>query len=308
MSIIIPTRDRCETVKELLQSLSKLRGLESIQPEILIGDNNSKDGTWELLQTEAKQFPVPFYPMKISTPGKSAVLNEAIGVARGELLAFLDDDVVVEPGWLESVQRFFLSTSYQVAQGIIRLQSPEATDSDILSLLQRYRTVTNLEYSNGAQETRSLNGANFALYRNVFDQIGRFDERLGPGVSGTSEDIELAHRIRHAGTKIGYMRESIVYHKVERARLTEAYFKLHHRRQGRSRLLFHNPSIGRILCDLIRVSVQYGFYFLKRNERKKYRSKGRIYHYLEMLSVKCQRQQRTTIQGTGFTGKNRALL
>jgi len=292
-SIIVPTRDRCQILKQLLDSLKKLRGLERIQPEVIIGDNGSKDQTWGMLQETARQFPVPFRTLKVSRPGKCAVINEGIRLAKGDILAFLDDDVVVEPGWLEALESFFRENdnNYLAGQGVIRLQSPNSQDPEILRLVERYRTIPNLEYTSEIKEVRSLNGANMAICRRVFEKAGNFDERLGPGASGTSEDVELALRILRGGMKIGYMRKAIVYHRVDRTRLTEAYFKSIHKHQGQSRAKFKGLSVGRILSDLVRVAAQFAFYSLAGTERKKYRNKGRIYHYLGMLESKFDRRR-----------------
>lgn len=286
LSIIVPTKNRCDAVKAFMESFKRLRGLERIRPEIIFGDNNSTDETGDILKARSEHFPVSLRILNVSRPGKSAVLNEAIRVARGDILAFLDDDVILEEGWLEAVEKFFVRNSHLTAQGIIRMAPPESEDPEIIELQQRYRTIPYLDFDGHVGDLHSLNGANFAVRREVFDQIGGFDERLGPGASGTSEDVELGRRMVRAGIKIGYMKEAIVYHRVHRPRLTEAYFKSVHKRQGRSRLLMSNPATSRILFDLCRVSAQYWLYSMTGKERKKYRSKGRIYHYLGMLENK----------------------
>ena len=286
-TIVIPTKDRHEAVKELLDSLKRLRGLARIRPGIMIGDNGSTDLTWEMLREESRNFPTYLEIFQVTTPGKCAVLNEAIRRAKGEVLAFLDDDVVVDESWLEELDRFFHDGNDHVAgQGVIRISALESQDPEIRELLQRYRTIPHLEFARDVGDLHSLNGANIALRREVFDRIGGFDERLGPGASGTSEDVELAQRVRGAGMKIGYMREAIVYHRIDPSRLTEGYFKAIHKRQGASRLLFKQQSSGQILFDLCRVSAQYSFYSIIGNVRDRYRNKGRIYHYLGMLESK----------------------
>ena len=125
-----------------------------------------------------------------------------------------------------------------------------------------------------------------AIRREVFAQLGNFDTRLGPGASGTSEDVELAQRIFQSGKKIGYIPDAIVFHELDRMRLTEAYFKALHQRQGISRLIYKDQSTSRIIFDLCRVSAQYGFYSMFGGERNRYRSKGRLYHYRAMLQAK----------------------
>jgi GT2 family glycosyltransferase len=290
-TIIIPTKDRLDALLKLLDSLRKLRELQIIQPQIIIGDNDSSDDTWAALQRESRNFPVELRLIKVTAPGKSAVMNEAIRAARGKILAFLDDDVIVDPDWLQAIDCFLKNNACLVAQGVIRVPSSEADDPQTKRLLDRYHTISRLEYGPEKQSLSSLNGANFIIYREVLDRIGHFDERLGPGAAGTSEDVELARRIVRAGLKIGYIHDAIVYHRVDRARLTDEYFKSLHRRQGLSRFLLENRGIVRIAASLLRSCLQYCVYSLFGGERKRYRSKGRIYHYLAMLEAKAKTRQ-----------------
>jgi GT2 family glycosyltransferase len=290
-TIIVPTKNRCDALLKLLDSLKKLRHLQRIQPEIIIGDNDSSDGTWEELQRESRNFPIELRLMKVTTPGKSAVMNEAIRAARGQILAFLDDDVIVDPGWLQAIDDFLKNNPFVVAQGVIRVPSPEADDPQTKRLLDRYHTISRLEYGPEKQSLSSLNGANLVICREIFDKLGFFDERLGPGAAGTSEDVELARRIVRGGLKIGYIHDAIVYHRVDPARLTDEYFKSLHRRQGFSRFVLEKRGIVRIAASLLRSFLQYCVYSLFGGERKRYRSKGRIYHYLAMLEAKAKTRQ-----------------
>jgi GT2 family glycosyltransferase len=287
ITVVIPTRNRCEALSDLLNSVEKLNGLARIQPKIVIGDNASTDSTWKMLETQKGSFPTELMPLLVTSPGKSAVLNEAIRGSRGDVIAFLDDDVTVDGAWLEELEAFFQENpNICVAQGSIRTGLAKSPDPEIRRLLQRYRTIPQVEYSSNVGDLHSLNGANIAIRRTVFDRVGYFDERLGPGASGTSEDVELAQRILKAGIKIAYMPRAIVYHRIDRERLTEEYFKQSHRRQGASRFQMKKRSSAEIIWNLIRASGQYGYFTLLGKERDRYRSKGRIYHYLGMVDAK----------------------
>ncbi len=173
-----------------------------------------------------------------------------------------------------------------MAQGRIELQSPDADDPEVQRLIQRFRTIPKLDFDHTVQRVHSLNGANFTAMRKALDRVGLFNERLGPGASGTSEDVELAQRFARVGIGIGYMPDAIAYHCVDRARLTEEYFKSIHKKQGKSRLVIKDRSVFHILFDLCRMSLQYGIDSLVAKDRRRYRSKGRIYHYLGMLEAK----------------------
>jgi GT2 family glycosyltransferase len=291
LSIIIPTRNRARMVQTLLNSLKELVGLDKFQPQVIVGDNNSQDETWRLLQSVANSFSPPLTLLKVQNPGKSAVMNEASRAAHGDVLAFLDDDVVVQPNWLCAVQQFFQEKEYQAAQGVIRIRPPRTENLEIHTLINRYRTIPNIDFGPDIKQSHSLDGANFAVSRFALNQVGPFDERLGPGASGTSEDVDFARRLRREGFRIGYMREAVVYHSVDPIRLTEDYFRTHHKRQGHSRVIMNDKGIGRIFFDLGRATAQFAFYSLGRRERDRYRSKGRMYHYLGMLETKLKKPE-----------------
>jgi glucosyl-dolichyl phosphate glucuronosyltransferase len=288
-TVIIPTKDRAPVLSHLLDSIEQLEGLERILPEIIVADNDSHDNTYENVESMTKNFPTSIKLLKVTRPGKSAALNEALKIATGDLVAFLDDDVVVDKTWLAAVENFFRRGEYQVGQGIIRLPAPDKDDREILRLLERYRTIPKLEYKKKLERIHSLNGANFFVAREICERMGGFDERLGPGASGTSEDVEFARRLLKANIAIGYVPQAIVYHRVDRSRLTEEYFKQSHRRQGSSRFLISRRGTPAILFNLVRAAARYAYYTLIGKERDRYRCKGRIYHYLGMMEAKQNR-------------------
>ena len=299
LSIIVPTRNRAPILTELLQSIGRLQEVERIRPEVIVADNNSQDGTYDCVASMSKNFPTPLRVVKVERPGKSAAVNEAVQSATGQTLAFLDDDVVVDKTWLTAVESFFREGKYRVGQGRIGLQSPASSDPEILKLVQRYRTIPQLEYDADTESIHSLNGANFFMHREVFNQVGGLDERLGPGASGTSEDVDFARRLVRAGIAIGYAPQAVVDHRVDRERLTEAYFKEIHRRQGVSRLLLRNYSRAEILFNLSHALAKYACYAVTGQERRRYRAKGRMYHYLAMIE---QKRVKASGRGTDHAG------
>ena len=107
-------------------------------------------------------------------------------------LAFLDDDVIPDQRWLEALEAFVEADEFEVGQGRIQLEAPAGEDPEIKKLVQRFRTIPRLEFDANTTRIHSLNGANFVISRRALEQVGFFDDRLGPGASGTSEDVELA--------------------------------------------------------------------------------------------------------------------
>lgn len=293
LTIIIPTKNRVQILAQLLDSISRLDDIDKIRPEVIVADNGSDDNTFDYINSLARDFPASIKTLRALRAGKSAAINDAVKTTCRDLLAFLDDDVVVDKTWLVAVESFFRGGEYRVGQGSIRLQSPAKDDPEIVKLVHRYRTIPRLEHDLDVERLHSLNGANFFVCRDAFDRVGGFDERLGPGASGTSEDVDFARRLIHAAIDIGYAPKAVVYHRVDRSRLTDDYFKQIHWRQGKSRFLLRNRSTAAILFDLTQAFTRYAYYTLIGQERQRYRSKGRIYHYLGMLEAKridCNRR------------------
>ena len=291
-TIIIPTRDRREILSQLLDSIKQMAAINRILPEIVVAHNNSQDDTYKYLLVALRFFPTKIRILRIRRPGKSAAINEAVRISTGNVLAFRDDDVVVDRMWLTSVEEFFQTGKYHVGQGTVRLRSPAGDDPEIQRLNQQYRTIPTIDYNCRLKEVRSLNGSNFFVRRETFDRVGGFDERLGPGASGTSEDMEFASRLARCGIGIGYAPNALAYHHVDRSRLTDEYFKRSHWHQGRSRLLIRDRSDFHIGFNLVGAYARYVYYTLRGKERKRYRSKGRIYHYLGMIDAKRQNADR----------------
>ena len=286
ITIIVPTKNRAQALHKLLESISRLCEIEKLRPEVIVADNGSEDDTFRSVEAATAAFPTSLRVIRVTRPGKSAAVNQALKDATGDVVAFLDDDVAVEKNWLTAVNDFFSDGGYQVGQGIIRLAAPENDEAEIVTLIERYRTIPRLEYKRHFKTIRSLNGANFFARREVFDRVGGFDERLGPGASGTSEDVDFARRLVTANIAIGYAPQAIVYHRIDPSRLTEEYFKQSHRRQGNSRFLLRQRGTIVILLNLVLAAIRYAYYSALGNERDRYRNKGRIYHYLGMMEAK----------------------
>jgi glycosyltransferase involved in cell wall biosynthesis len=286
ITIIVPTKNRADALFKLLDSIRRLCEVDTLRPEVIVANNGSEDDTLQSVEAATPSFPTSLRVITVTRPGKSAAINEALKEASGDVMAFLDDDVTVEKSWLTAVNDFFRAGEYEVGQGIIRLPAPEKDEPEIVKLIERYRTIPRLEYKRNFKTIRSLNGANFFARREVFDRVGGFDERLGPGASGTSEDVDFARRLGKANIAIGYVPQVIVYHRIDRSRLTEEYFKQSHLRQGGSRFLIRKRARAVILLNLLRAGVRYAYHSARGNERDRYRNKGRIYHYLGMMEAK----------------------
>jgi GT2 family glycosyltransferase len=295
ISIIIATKGREESLKKLFRSLRQLEELEEIQPEIIVV-NNADEGAPEQIVLDLVAELRSGIPKVQCLRENGAVPprpkcrghNLAIQEARGSILAFIDDDVEVRSGWLKAVRDFFLRHPYDAMQGTILVPPAFENDAQFLKIWNRYRTIPYINYGSQVMEIHTLTGPNMAIKRKVFDDVGRFDERLGPGRSGMSEDVEFAQRMLSGGKRIGYEPRAAAYHEVDWSRLNDDFFRRWHEQQGLSRLIYKKSSLLSIISNFGRSVFSFGWYSVFANERKKYRALGRFYHYLAMVRVKLR--------------------
>lgn len=216
VSVVICTRDRPESLERCLRSLQTLR----TQPhEIWVVDNAPSD---DRTQTLVTQFPSVRYVSE-PRPGLSIARNTGLRQATGDLIAFTDDDVEVHPHWIDHLCLAFQDPTVMAMTGLILPAKLETEAEQIFQLGSTgfgwgYRPLTFDHHF--FEEMKPLAvpvwrigaGANMAFRRSIFAQVGEFDERLGAGASGCSEDSEFWYRILAAGWSCRYEPTAVVYH------------------------------------------------------------------------------------------------
>jgi len=158
--------------------------------------------------------------------GPSRTRNNGARAAKGDIVAFLDDDAVAAPTWLANLVRHYDDPLVMAAGGksIPLWESPPPQ-----WFCEELYWVVGCTYSgHPVKKTtiRSLPGCNMSFRRTVFERIGYFDENLGrAGNLIGSEDTEFFLRLRDriAGAKIIFDPEVVVYHKVPAARVNVRY-------------------------------------------------------------------------------------
>jgi glycosyltransferase involved in cell wall biosynthesis len=108
ITVILCTYNRCQNLAKALNSVAASRLPRSVEWEVLVIDNNSSDQTREVVEDFCRLHPRRSRCLFEPQQGKSHALNAGIREARGDVLAFMDDDVTVEPTWLQN-----LTTSLQ---------------------------------------------------------------------------------------------------------------------------------------------------------------------------------------------------
>lgn len=290
-TIIIASFDRADGLDRLLKGMAEHFAKSPFEFEVIVANNARDDDVAHALDgviaRYASAMPARFRAVREPLAGKCRAQNRAIAEAKGAILVFFDDDVEVTPDWLAVAAKFFYDKpDFDAMQGPILMPPEFRQDAEFLRAHERFRTINFVQYPATLTEINTLTGANMAMRRQVFDRVGLFNVALGPGGSGISEDVEFAQRMRKAGMHIGYEPAAGVIHEVDRRRLTEEFFRQRHEQQGRSRLIYKQQSTVAIIGNLAKATFQLGCYSVRGNIRKKYRAKGRYFHYRAMLAAK----------------------
>ena len=229
ITVIVCTYNRCHSLAKALESIAASTLPEHVEWEILVVDNNSKDRTSEVCEDICRQFPRRFRYLFEARQGKSHALNTGIREAAGQVVAFMDDDVTVEPAWLRNIVEPIQNESYVGTGGRIcppkdtLLPSWIALEGDwslagTLALFDRGSVPYVL--------TDPPYGTNMAFRRDMFEKHGGFRTDLGPcaGSEIRGEDTEFCLRLMRSGQDILYVPTAIVYHEVPENRLRKSYF------------------------------------------------------------------------------------
>jgi glycosyltransferase involved in cell wall biosynthesis len=229
-SVILCTFNRCEILSKALASAAGLELPNSAAWELLVVDNNSTDRTREVVQEFCLRFPSHFRYLFEPRQGKSYALNTGIREARGDVIAFIDDDVVVESSWLHHLTAALHDGHWAGAGGPIRPQQP-FTPPDWIPLDDRYALAPLALFDPRLAPgplAEPPYGTNMAFHRSMFEKYGGFRVDLGPGTADgnpqKSEDSEFGHRLIGAGERLRFEPLAVVYHAVPPSRLEKSYF------------------------------------------------------------------------------------
>lgn len=228
ISVVLCTYNRAASLGVVLESLSRQRLPSGTSWELILVDNNSKDDTRavaERFRSQGLPLEYVFEPRQ----GKSYALNTGIARSRGQIVAFTDDDVLVDEGWLAAYIAGFQKYDCVGAGGRIRplwKQDPPSWFSSEGEYALK-QAIVFLDFGSEAREIdKPVYGANMAFRREVFDRIGGFRTDLGPrgDVHTVGEDSDLCVRVRADGGRIFYFPDALVDHPVEPERASKAYF------------------------------------------------------------------------------------
>lgn len=229
ITVILCTYNRCASLSRALESVASSELPSSVEWEVLVVDNNSKDQTRTVVEDYCLRYPSRFRYLFEPRQGKSHALNSGIREAKGEILAFVDDDVTVERTWLQNLTSSLHDDEWAGAGGKILLERgfspPQWLSLDgpyslggVLVLFDRGDKPSRLDWA--------PYGTNMAFRKVMFEKHGGFRVDLSPSPADDmrGEDTEFGRRLMSAGERLRYEPSAVVYHPVPENRLRKEYF------------------------------------------------------------------------------------
>ena len=202
-----------------------------VEARLLVIDNNSSDGTGELLQALVAEHGPRLVPLHEPTPGGQHALNCGIAAATAPVIGFFDDDERIDANWLQAIRREFADPLTDYIAGPMRpaggLTLPDwlpAGFGGVLGIIDS----SPVRRAFGPGFAAMLIQGNCAVRRSIFAEVGPFPAELP-----TAEDRWLDQWLVAHGKRGFYCPDFAIDHMMQPERITPAYFRRWAHREGR---------------------------------------------------------------------------
>jgi glycosyltransferase involved in cell wall biosynthesis len=249
--------------------------------EVIVVDNNSKDNTTELLENYKRTHPGYNFRYVVEyNQGVAFTRTRCAREATGEIVAYLDDDSIAQPGWLSSIALFFdqhpdcYSTGGKITPRFLT-GIPDWYSKYFFGLVGNFDQGPRVKQLTGV---RYPCGANMAFRKRVFEEIGYFNTDLGRKGNGllATEEKDIYMRILAHHHTVYYLPHVAVIHNVESNKFDKNYVKRHSRGIGGGERLLHKGHNLALVAKLVEYiakwvyAILYGFGFLIRGQWSKF--------------------------------------
>jgi glucosyl-dolichyl phosphate glucuronosyltransferase len=236
VSVVIATHNRAKSLEKTLESLRVMDRPAGLPWEVRVVDNGSSDATPAVVEAAAARFgPVPVRRVFETRAGVAFARNAGVESASGEIIAFVDDDVLVGRAWLSVIERAFDEDKELAVLGGRLKPNPESPMPKWLDGLNT-APLGLIDYGDARIQLDFpyLATANCAFRKSAIVSAGMFNVRLGrqPKKLYSDEDTDMIARVLADGGKIVYDPELAALHFVPNARMTKAYFRRWYRERG----------------------------------------------------------------------------
>ncbi len=243
-TVIIPTHARPGRLAACLEALSNL-DYPRDRFEVIVVDDGSETPPHDVVRRFAGRLDVALFTQ--AHAGPATARNTAAARARGEVLAFTDDDCAPASDWLTRLaSRFAQDKNVAIGGRTINAltSDPYATASQLIM------DVVYAYYNADRERARFIASNNIAFPKDRFNAVGGFD----PTFPLAAEDRDLCDRWVHHGFHITYAPEVVVHHSH---RMGLRGYCRQHFSYGRGAYRFQRARVGRGSGNLIK---ELGFY------------------------------------------------
>jgi glycosyltransferase involved in cell wall biosynthesis len=207
LSIVIPTHNRCAILRKTLDALCKQSELDQLQDVIVVSDG-STDNTAGVVDEFRKCLPIKF--LQLPKGNVSRTRNAGLHLAQGEIVIFLDDDIIACPEFVAEHAKFHraLPEPESALLGYVTW-SPEFRITPFMRWYGEYGGMASysLIRSEGPIDHSFLVTANVSIKREFALRVGGFNPKLT-----VHEDYEFSDRLATLGMKLYFRRTAVGYH------------------------------------------------------------------------------------------------
>ena len=272
LSVIICTYNRDKYLPEALQSLTK-QTLDNSRVEYIVINNNSNDNTEKISKEFGEKNPqLNFrYEMEFNQ-GLSYARNKGIEIAKGKIIAFIDDDAITEPDYAENLLKAFAENPQFDSLGGKVLPIYHAGKEPIWMSKYLEGFVSKVDYGEKTAAFVSNKypvGCNMAFKREIFEELGGFNVEL----TLRNDDKYMFLKLRRAKKTILYASNVVVHHYMDAFRVEDWYIKKQSIQVGATERirLKNEPKIQTILKPFeyaikLGVAMLFSFVFLLKGQ------------------------------------------
>jgi glycosyltransferase involved in cell wall biosynthesis len=266
VTVAIPTYNRADFLRQTLAGID-VQQFPREHFEVLVIDNNSSDHTREVVAEFAKSRPAPRYVHE-GRQGLDYARNRAISEARGDIIVFGDDDILVQPDWIAQMTVPLLADGAHRIGAVGGEVIPVFPDG-LPDWVREWHAPLAFRPDTGPLDAKHAPmGANLAFPKWIFDQFGPFhtalDRAAGNYFSGG--DSEMIRRVRAAGLEVWFSAAAAVKHQMPASRTSFRYASRHAFDSARSRVIDRagQPGatgyfVGRLIANIFKA---FGFAIL----------------------------------------------
>lgn len=237
ITVVVPTFRRPEGLARVLDAL-RTQEDPGAPWDVVIVDNDHPGASVPEPVLRADGRPIPIRVVGESRRGASHARNRGIAEATGEVIAFLDDDVVPAPDWLLRLTEPILAGRCDGTGGraVLDPTVPRPSWFDEAGLGPYLAAHAPSDVERPVDDGEYVITASAAFRADLLRATGGFDPELGPrgGVQLVNDDVALGDRFMSAGGRLHHLPGAVVVHELPASRLRPGYLLRRAHSQGRS--------------------------------------------------------------------------